>query len=71
MFERQRGACALCGRVLDEARSTRRVVVDHDHATGAVRGLVHQQCNTALGVVDRIGLNAFEAYLKKVSQCHA
>ena len=47
MFERQNGLCALCG----EPPSDRALVVDHDHSTKAVRGLLHHRCNIALGVL--------------------
>lgn len=42
----QKGICAVCGgppTVYDK------YVVDHDHDTGAVRGLICQHCNTGLG----------------------
>jgi hypothetical protein len=45
LFERQKGACALC----EEVVSHRRLCVDHDHQTGRVRGLLCIQCNSALG----------------------
>lgn len=45
MFDRQGGLCAICRNQPD----WRRLAVDHDHVTGAVRGLLCSQCNTGLG----------------------
>lgn len=39
----QRGACATCGA------SGRKLVVDHDHVTGLVRGLLCRSCNSTEG----------------------
>ena len=41
----QGGGCAICGN----APKTRRLHVDHDHKTGAVRGVLCFNCNQALG----------------------
>lgn len=43
----QGGACAVCGGPPGAGRPT--FQVDHDHATGRVRGLLCHSCNLALG----------------------
>lgn len=39
------GGCGICGKPLTE----RQMRVDHCHATGVVRGILCNTCNTALG----------------------
>lgn len=46
LYEFQGGKCAICRRATG---ATRRLSVDHDHATGEVRGLTCRPCNTLLG----------------------
>lgn len=46
--EEQRGVCALC----DRSNGARPLVVDHDHQTGEVRGLLCDRCNKALGLLE-------------------
>lgn len=60
----QGGKCAACGATEPGGRG-RRFHVDHDHATGVIRGLLCHPCNVGLGHfgddVDR--LMAAAAYL--------
>lgn len=50
MLAAQGGKCALCSAA--ECPSGRLFAVDHDHETGAVRGLLCSGCNLAVGVVE-------------------
>jgi hypothetical protein len=54
-FAEQGGLCALC-------RKQPALVVDHDHETGAIRGLLCQQCNRGLGFLG----DTIETLLKAV-----
>jgi len=45
----QGGRCALCGQLIDEGKA----VLDHDHATGHCRGVLHRSCNSVLGKWER------------------
>lgn len=46
IYEFQGGACAICQRAKG---TTKKLSVDHDHATGAVRMLACTRCNRMLG----------------------
>ena len=50
MLQGQGGLCALCGR--SERALAKRLAVDHDHDTGAVRGLLCGPCNVVLGYIE-------------------
>lgn len=58
MLELQDGVCAICGDapdVRDEDRRSQgvasRLVVDHCHQTGRVRGLLCAACNKGIGLL--------------------
>jgi len=67
----QHGVCAICNRpeTLKTAAGDAvcRLAVDHDHATGTVRGLLCNACNAALGFADDdpTRLRALAAYLER------
>ena len=42
----QQGRCAICGNTFKNSKDTH---VDHNHATGRVRGLLCYRCNHGLG----------------------
>jgi hypothetical protein len=48
LLSSQGGACALCGSK-DPGRGDGHFAVDHNHATGRIRGLLCQRCNCGIG----------------------
>lgn len=69
--ERQNYKCAICGRdnFPMKSSSSGLLVVDHDHNTGVVRGLLCHNCNSALGLLqdNPETLEVAIAYLKSVT----
>jgi len=53
----KRAGCGLC------ARTTPPLHIDHDHATGIVRGVLCVKCNTALGWYEKFSTQ-IESYLR-------
>jgi hypothetical protein len=49
LFEQQGGRCAICYTFEPGYKNT--FVVDHDHDTGVVRGLLCNNCNRSLGLL--------------------
>jgi len=48
MFDEQNGGCAICGGTKGK---NGRLHIDHNHATGKVRGLLCSPCNVAIGML--------------------
>lgn len=65
MLLSQNGVCAICGS--EPGGRWKRLFVDHDHVTGAVRGLLCHLCNTALERVDNFR-DSIDAYLEKAKK---
>lgn len=47
LLKKQNNACAICGITTEE--NGKKLVVDHNHETLQVRGLLCQSCNSGLG----------------------
>lgn len=70
MFVEQKGCCATCDKPETGKDNNGRVkwlAVDHDHENGAVRGLLCENCNKALGLIgDNVAtLRAAIRYLER------
>jgi hypothetical protein len=61
MIATQEGRCAACGALPKEGRI---LFIDHCHATGQVRGLLCQSCNTLAGFLEHPDRVPVENYLK-------
>ncbi len=46
-YDAQSGICPICDKPL-----TGKISLDHDHATGEPRGLLHQQCNMKVAQIE-------------------
>jgi hypothetical protein len=67
MLDSQGGACAVCGKTQG------RQVVDHDHVTGKVRGILCVRCNVSIGGLgdNAEGLMRAICYLEKANELDA
>lgn len=67
VYDASNGVCAICGR---EELHGRKLSLDHDHATGKLRGLLCRSCNTAIGMLrdDPNVVRSAMAYLERHKQ---
>jgi hypothetical protein len=65
MGKTQDWRCVICQRSRDELQQD--LVVDHDHTTGQVRGLLCKACNQALGLLqdDVVRVGRVLSYLSR------
>ena len=65
-YSQQNGICPVCVKPLDHFTRQKFAVIDHDHITGKIRGLLHNTCNGAIGMLgdDPVTLRAAAAYLE-------
>lgn len=61
LLTQQHGLCPLCRTTIDHM-NPKDMVVDHDHKTGEIRGVLHRSCNAGegkiMGAVARWGVGA-------------
>ena len=67
-YASQKVVCSICGgkevRILHGEEAP--LVVDHNHATGIIRGLLCHACNTGLGILEKTGFaSAAMDYLRR------
>lgn len=66
LLSKQKDLCAICK---GKNKTERHLAVDHDHATGAVRGLLCQRCNMVFAQLEKVAggeldlLREMEKYL--------
>ena len=52
-YDAQNGICPICLKPLaDSPLTTYKLSLDHDHATGEPRGLLHQSCNMKVAQIE-------------------
>ena len=60
MYDAQQGLCAICNT------HKKTLCVDHDHATGQIRGLLCSTCNLHVGRVEISGVSKMKNLYEKI-----
>lgn len=71
ILRKQKGVCAICKL---QNSNGRQLAVDHNHETGAIRGLLCGKCNQSLGLFQNSidNLKVAAKYLRRnCEECHA
>lgn len=63
LYAAQGGRCGLCDAAI--VQWDKHTHVDHDHATGVVRGLLCRFCNIFMALPDRLGIETIAAYMRR------
>lgn len=64
MLKAQNGVCAIC----QQPQARQSLAIDHNHKTGAIRGLLCNACNLRLGAFE--GLGPWEELAKAYIEHH-
>lgn len=51
LINKQAGKCAICG-LSPKTSSKTQFVIDHDHLTGTIRGVLCPKCNKFIGIIE-------------------
>lgn len=64
---KQNNKCLCCGVDFETIRRLQHICIDHDHITGVIRGVLCNNCNTALGLLheDLERVKKLEIYIIK------
>ena len=65
MFNFQDGKCAICS--CSFPIDSKQWCVDHNHDTGAVRGLLCKKCNVSLGHIEK-NINNLDLFLRHIDK---
>lgn len=77
LLRRQAHRCAICRRPeptkIKKTGEPKRLAVDHDHVTGAIRGLLCSRCNILVWAMEdnHTTLSAIEAYIERFRESFA
>ena len=63
MLDSQDGKCDICDR--DQSEFNHRLYVDHCHATGKVRSLLCNGCNSLVGIIENGNVRDAMDYIEK------